>query len=464
MRIPIVAIVGRPNVGKSTLFNRLLHQRTAIVEDRPGVTRDRRYGSTVLITRRVTLVDTGGFDPEAQEGLEAEILNQTRIAVEEADLVVVLMDAMEGLTEADRQVVQTLRHSGRPTLHVANKVDGPTQALAAAELHALGVPQLLHVSAVHNLGVDELLRTVESMLPPAGPEAEPRAEGEDSGPIKIALVGRPNVGKSSLLNHLAGATRSIVSDQPGTTRDPVDIELNTRAGNFVVVDTAGVRRKRAVSAGMERYAVIRALRGVTEADVTVLLLDPEEGVVEQDAKLASLALETGKGLVLAFSKRDILPEPFPKEKRRLADDARDQLRFVDHAPLLFFSSLTGKGVNGLLPAVKRVYRQSGRRVPTAELNRFLLDAVDSHPPPPHQGRLVRLYYMTQPETAPPVFIISVSTKKGLTESYRKYLLNRLRQTYGFEGVPLKIWLRRRGKHDEQGGKKGRGSKGQRKPR
>ena len=458
MRIPIIAIVGRPNVGKSTLFNRLLHHRTAIVEDRPGVTRDRRYGSTVLVKRRVTLVDTGGFDPEAQEGLEGEILIQTRIAVEEADLVVVLFDAMEGLTENDRQVVETLRRSGRPTLHVANKVDGPRQAAEASDLHALGVPKILHVSAVHNLGMEELLETVESMLPPAQAEPDTEAGDEDGAPIKIALVGRPNVGKSSLLNYLAGAPRSIVSDQPGTTRDPVDIELNTRAGNFIVVDTAGVRRKRAVLPGMERYAVIRALRGVTEADVTVLLLDPEEGVVEQDAKLAALALETGKGLVLAFSKRDLLPEPFTKEKRRLTDDARDQLRFVDHAPLLFFSSLTGKGINGLLPTVKKVYRQSGRRIPTAELNQFLQDTVDSHPPPSYHGRLVRLYYMTQPETAPPAFIISVSAKKGLTESYRKFLLNRLRQTYGFDGVPLKIWLRQRGKKKEEGGKKGRKKK------
>ena len=453
MRVPIVAIVGRPNVGKSTLFNRLLHHRTAIVEDRPGVTRDRRYGSTVLLKRRVNLVDTGGFDPEAQEGLEGEILNQTRIAIEEADLVVVLMDAMEGLTESDRQVVNTLRRSGKPVLHVANKVDGPKQATAAAELHALGVPQLLHVSAVHNLGVDEMLAEIEAMLPPADPEPETVDGEDDNAPIKIALIGRPNVGKSSLLNHLAGSERSIVSDVPGTTRDPVDIELSNKAGNFVVVDTAGVRRKRAVTPGMERYSVIRALRGVTEADVTVLLLDPEEGVVEQDAKLAALVQETGKGLILAFSKRDLLASPFPAERRRLTEDVRDQLRFVDHAPLLFFSAKTGKGVNGLLPEVKRVHRKSGMRIPTADLNRFLEDAVDAHPPPAHHGRPVRLYYMTQPETSPPVFIISVSTKKGLGEGYRKYLLNKIRTTFGYAGVPLKIWLRQRGKKKQQAGRK-----------
>ncbi len=455
MRIPIIAIVGRPNVGKSTLFNRLLHQRTAIVEDRPGVTRDRRYGTTTLLTRRVNLVDTGGFDPEAQEGLEGEILSQTRIAVEEADLVLLLLDAKEGLTATDRMVVQTLRKSGRPVLHAANKVDGPTQAAEAAELHALGVPKIMHVSAVHAVGLDELLEEMEAMLPPAEDAGDGESDDDGDATIKIALVGRPNVGKSSLLNFLAGAPRSIVSDVPGTTRDPVDIQLTTKAGAFTVVDTAGVRRKRSVEAGMERYAVIRALRGVTEADVTVLLLDPIEGVVEQDAKLAALALETGKGLVLAFSKRDLLPEPYPPERRRLTEDARDVLRFVPHAPLLFFSSKTGKGVNGLLPEVRRVHRQSGRRIPTADLNRFLADTVESHPPPVHQGRPVRLYYMTQPETNPPVFIISVSTKKGIAESYRKFLHNRLRDAFGFDGVPLKIWLRRRGKKKAQGKKRRR---------
>ncbi len=438
----MVAIVGRPNVGKSTLFNRLLRRRDAIVEDRPGVTRDRRYGIATILERQVTLVDTGGFDPEAEAGLDADILQQTRYAVEEADLVLVLMDAKEGLTEGDRLVVETLRRTGRPVLHAANKVDGPTQAAEAAELHALGVPELLHISAAHGSGMEELQQALVDTLPVSAPVAE--AEADEEAPIRIALVGRPNVGKSSLLNYLAGAERSIVSDRPGTTRDPVDIEITTRSGTvFTVIDTAGVRRKRSVEPGMERYAVLRALRRITEADVTCLMLDPAEGVVEQDAKLAALAHDTGKGLVLIFSKSDTLPSPVGPEKRRLTQDVQDQLRFVPYAPLHFISSRTGQGVARLLPTVARIHRESGRRISTADLNRFLEDTTAAHTPPNVRGRPIRLFYMTQPETRPPTFILSVSSKKGFAESYQNYILNSLRKTFGFDGVPLRLWLRRR---------------------
>jgi GTP-binding protein len=452
--LPVVAIVGRPNVGKSTLFNRLQGRRRAIVQDQPGVTRDRHYRTAELGGRRVLLVDTGGFDPGASGGLVALIRQQTQLAIEEADLILHLLDAREGLLDSDREVVDALRRCGKPVIHVANKVDGPRQELLVGEFYEIGAERILQLSAEHGLGFDELEQAVMEALPPLpGPPAG--EEGEDPAP-RVALVGRPNAGKSSLLNALTGQQRAIVSQQPGTTRDPVDVRLQTSAGPLTLVDTAGIRRRRSVTLLTEKVAVLRAMRSIYDADVTCLLLDPLEGVVDQDARIASQALEAGRALVLIVSKLDLLQPP-GAEKRRLRQQVQEQLRFAPFAPLLFLSSVTGKGVARLLPTVRRVHGQWDRRIATAELNRFLEQATAEHVPPTHHGKPVKLYYITQPQARPPTFIVSTNTVPGVKVSYRRYLVNRLREAFGFEGTPLRVYFRRRGGDKEKQGKgRGRG--------
>ena len=455
--IPLVAIVGRPNVGKSTLFNRLVGGLRAIVEDQAGVTRDRHYGTLTLEGRQLHLVDTGGFAPEASRGMEQLIRQQTQIAIEEADLVLVMFDARDGLLQSDREVVESLRRGGKAVLYVANKVDGPRQQAACGEFYSLGIDRLLAISALHDLGMgelrDELLERLQ--LEPAvvdAPEAEPAPDAE----VRITLLGRPNAGKSSLLNHLAGAQRSIVSDTPGTTRDPVDVRLETPGGPVTIVDTAGIRRKRSVSLTMESYAIIRALRSIAAADVTCLIMDAEAGVVDQDAKIANLALDAGKGLVLVFTKCDLTNRA---RREELKQEAADKLRFVAYAPLLFISSVSGHGVGRLLPMVRRVRTHCGKRVTTSDLNQFLEILTAEHPPPGHRGRMVKLYFISQPGTFPPTFVISTNAPQGVPESYRRYLVNRLRKEYGFVGTPLRTRFRKHGdKARQQRMSKRRGGK------
>jgi GTP-binding protein len=469
-RIPLCAIVGRPNVGKSTLFNRLIGRRRAIVQDDPGVTRDRNYGQADLDGRLLNLVDTGGFEPAASRGIEVLIREQTQLAIEEADLVLLVMDAREGLLASDREVALALRRSGKPTLHVINKVDGPRQEAQAADFYALGVARALTVSAEHGHGLDALVEAVLEALPdaprarepvgeddaePAPPDSGPRAPGrpnrpdvadDDAAEIRIALVGRPNAGKSSLLNRLVGAERAIVSPEPGTTRDPIDARIEHDAGAFVIVDTAGIRRRRSVSSTMEQYAVVRALAAVSDADAACLLLDAGQPVAEQDAKIAALVIEAGRGLVLACTKADLLPRG-DGPRRRLEQEVRAELGFAGFAPLLFLSSTSGAGVGRLLPTVRRVHRAGGRRVQTAELNQFLEQATAAHAPPAFRGHPVRFYYMVQPQVRPPTFLISTNHADGVPLAYRRYLANRLRERYRFEGTPLRLFFRQRSRRD-----------------
>ena len=438
--IPLIAIVGRPNVGKSTLFNRLVGGMRAIVEDEAGVTRDRHYETVTLEERKFHLVDTGGFEPAAEDGMESLIRRQTQLAIEEADLVLVLFDARDGLLDSDRDVANALRRSGKAVLYVANKVDGPKQQAQCSDFYAIGMSELHTMSALHGLGLDDLTDAVLAALP--APEEAPEQEaGEEDAAVRITLLGRPNAGKSSLLNHLAGEERSIVSDTPGTTRDPVDVRLETSKGPVIIVDTAGIRRKRSISLTMESYAIIRALRSIADADVTCLIMDATAGVVDQDAKIANLALDSGKGLLLVFTKCDLINR---KEREALKEEVADKLRFVTYAPLVFISSVTGRGVGRLLTRVRRVHRECGKRVSTSELNRFLELIVSENQPPTMRGRAVRLYYMTQPGIYPPTFVVSTSAPEGIGTSYRRYVVNRLRKQYGFEGTPLRTRFRKHG--------------------
>jgi GTP-binding protein len=439
---PLCAIVGRPNVGKSTLFNRLIRARRAIVQDDPGVTRDRHYGVTRIDEREIELVDTGGFIPDAgHERIEALIREQARIAIDEADVILMVMDARQGPMPADRELVDLLRRTGKPVIHAANKVDGPKQDALTAEFFELGVERVIGVSAEHARGMEDLLDALIEALPPDAAHPAASADGEA---IAVALVGRPNAGKSSLFNALCGQDRVIVSDEPGTTRDPVDVRLGTEAdGEFVLVDTAGIRRKRAKSTTMERFAIVRALRSISSARVVCLVIDAEVGPTDQDAKLANMAEEAGRGLVVVPTKCDLLKRRVDRD--RLEQQLTDRLGFAEYAPVVRVSSITRQGLKRILPTVRRVHDSCGERVPTAELNRFLEEAVAAHAPPSHHGRQVRLYYITQPKVHPPTFIVSTNAPQGIRASYRRFLANRLRERYRFEGAPLRLFFRGKGR-------------------
>lgn len=439
--IPLVAIVGRPNVGKSRLFNRLMRSRKAIVQDDAGVTRDRHYGLTHLDGRTIQLVDTGGLVPDSTDAIETLVREQAEIAIEEADLLVMVLDAREGLTAADQDVADILRRTAKPVIYVANKVDGPQQELLSLEFFSLGIDHVLNISAEHGRGVDSLVDTLLQRLGEHGSQLSDAAASE--GEIRVALVGRPNAGKSSLLNHLAGEQRVIVSEQPGTTRDPVDVQLNTPDGkSFVLVDTAGIRRKKSKSTTMERYAIVRAMRSISSADVACLLIDAAAGVADQDAKLADMALEAGRGLVLVLNKSDLLTAG-AVDKKKVQKQLQDKLQFAAFAPHLFISSKTGKGVGKLLPTIRRIHESCGRRINTSELNRFLKDVTSAHVPPAYRGRPVRFYYITQPQAHPPTFVISTNAARGVHPTYKRYMVNRLREEFGFVGAPIRLFLRQR---------------------
>jgi len=432
--VPLVAIVGRPNVGKSRLFNRLMRARRAIVQDDPGVTRDRHYGITLLDDREVQIVDTGGFVPEADSSIDRSVREQVRIAIDEADLVLLVMDARHGLSPQDRDLALLLRRTGKPVIHVANKVDGPKQQPLVGEFYELGVDAVLPTSAEHGLGIDDLVDRMVALLP----AADAGALKADPG-IRLALIGRPNAGKSSLFNALVGDNRVIVSDEPGTTRDPVDLRIETAAGPFVLVDTAGIRRKRTKSTAMERYAIIRAERSISGADVVCLVIDAAAGPTDQDARLAAMIDEAGRGLVIGLTKFDLVPGR--EATRALTESVEQQLAFVSHAPALRISAVTGKGLSRLWSTARRVHRNCGERIATAELNRFLAQAVSAHAPPAHHGKSVRLYFITQPQVHPPTFVISTSAPAGIPTSYRRFLVNRIRKSYRFEGAPLRLLIR-----------------------
>ncbi len=447
--LPLVAIVGRPNVGKSTLFNRLVGRKSALVANEPGLTRDRHYGRAEWERQSFDLVDTGGFESDAVEGgLEALIRAQTETAIEEADVVILVWDVRDGPTTADGELVNILRRSGKPVLYVANKVDGPRQEPLVPIFYELGIEEILAVSAEHGLGMDDFIdRLLERIpLPIAGELSKDdtdQGDGDlkdDGAPLKLALVGRPNAGKSALLNRLLGEERSIVSDMPGTTRDPVDAELEIGGKRYLLIDTAGIRKKQRSGPLMEQISVLRALRAVTQADIACLLIDGEGEVAAQDARIANMALDAGRGLLLIFSKSDLLGSR-TKARRRIETMIADHLYFVDYAPYLLLSAKTGAGVDKVLPKVRAIQREAQRRFGTAELNRLLEALVAAHSPPAFRGRSVRLYYITQAQTAPPTFIVSVNHVQGVPKSYRRYVLNRLRAVYGFEGVPLRVFYR-----------------------
>jgi GTPase len=441
MHIPVVAIVGRPNVGKSTLFNRIIGRNLAIVEDLPGVTRDRNYAEAAWEGKRFLLVDTGGFEPASLDAMYTMMRDQTTLAIEEADFIVFLLDGQEGLLPADVEVAHRLRAAGKPVLYAVNKVDGERHEALLPDFYRLGVDALYPISAQHGAGFSDLLDALGRLLPAAPPAPEAEAEPSAAAP-RIAVIGRPNVGKSSFINALIGGDRMIVSDQAGTTRDAVDSLYRYYGREYILVDTAGIRSRGRISQGVEKYSVMRAMKSVAQCDVALVLLDASEGVTEQDERIVGLAHEEGKGVIIVLNKWDLVADR-EQAYKRIVDDVRARLKFADYAPVLTISSATRQRITKVFDEIDRVIAERGKRVPTAELNRLFERVVAGHEPPLYRGRRVKYFYGTQVGVKPPTFVVFVNYPAGVHFSYIRYIENHLRQAFGFHGTPVRIYAKRR---------------------
>jgi GTP-binding protein len=434
---PIVAIVGRPNVGKSTLFNRLAGEKLAIVHDAPGVTRDRHYADAHLHGRELVLVDTGGFDPTTEDPMGQGIARQVELAIDEADVVLCVLDGSMPATEPDRESIHLLRKSGKPVVYAANKSDTPEAEHVAAGLYELGVARLIPISALHGRGMAELEEAIVEAFPPI---AESGAATESSERPRIALAGRPNAGKSSLLNRLAGSERSLVDANPGTTRDPIDVEIEYEGRPFLLVDTAGIRRRARVESGVEAASVMRSIRAIERAEIVVLMCDASEGVTEQDARLLGLCAERGRGVVVGLNKVDLLDKA---GRKKAVEDAEHALSFARWAPIVPLSVKQGFGVADLMAAVGTAADEFKKRISTGALNRFFEQVLERRPPPTSGGQAPRIYYITQAQSAPPVFVAVSNAPANLTASYRRFVVNQLRKEFGFEAVPIVVRYRKK---------------------
>ncbi|HWQ69008.1 MAG TPA: ribosome biogenesis GTPase Der [Patescibacteria group bacterium] len=434
MSLPIVTIVGRPNVGKSTLFNRLVGGRRAIVHDQPGVTRDRLYATVEWKGRAFTLGDTGGLEPGVGTGLAAQVLAQVRQAVQESVLVIFVVDAREGLTPLDEEIARLLRHDVQVRIVVApNKVDRPTHEVLASEFFRMGFAEICPVSAEHGLGVAELCDVIVEALPVAESASESKA-------IRVTVVGRPNVGKSSLVNALLGQERVIVSEQAGTTRDAIDTPFTYNDTAYILIDTAGLRARSKVQQPLERFSVVRALKAIERSDVALILVDAKDGITDQDAKIAAYVQDVGSGAIVVANKWDLMPSGADARQQSTLE-IRDRLRHVDYAPIAFVSALTGSDVPTLFPLVQSVAQARAHRVPTPHLNELIGEAVQRYPPPAYGKRPVRFHYATQAAALPPTFLLFVSDPRGVRVAYRRYLVNQLRAAYGFIGTPIRLVLK-----------------------
>ncbi|MBV8367639.1 MAG: ribosome biogenesis GTPase Der [Candidatus Eremiobacteraeota bacterium] len=449
VRPATVAVVGRPNVGKSALFNRLLGQRLAIVEDTPGVTRDRLYALADWNGRTFTLVDTGGMDTDVdrEDPIAQGTQAQAESAARDADVIVFVVDAQSGLTPVDQDVAQILRRTRRPVILVANKIESPkAEASIHAEFGGLGFGEPYGVSALHGDGTGDLLDAIVAKLPPE--DALDAGEAE----LSLALIGRPNVGKSSLLNALLNEERAIVSDVPGTTRDAIDTLFTWKGRTFRLIDTAGVRKQPGHHGSIEYYSSLRSLKAIARSDVAVLLIDALSGPTNQDRRLAGIALEERKALVIVGNKYDLVRELGEYSQNELAAEIHAQMPFAAFAPVTFLSALTKRRLQSLMPLVEKVAENLDRRVPTAKLNAVVRDAVLAHPPPIQSGKPLKVLYVSQPQTHPPLFVFHVNDPELVSASYKRFLENMIRGEFDFEGVPLTLEFRSRrdeGEHSER---------------
>ena len=439
---PVVAVVGRPNVGKSTLFNALAGEKISIVKDTPGITRDRIYADVTWLDRTFTLIDTGGIEPDSKDVILSQMRAQAQIAMDTADVILFLTDVRQGLTDADAKVADMLRRSRKPVLLVVNKVDDFDKFMPDVyEFYNLGIGDPHPVSAANRLGLGDMLEELTSYFPECAGEDE-----EDERP-KIAIVGKPNVGKSSLINKLLGENRLIVSDIPGTTRDAVDTKIVHNGREYVFIDTAGLRRKNKIKEELERYMIIRTVTAVERADIVVLVIDAVEGVTEQDAKIAGIAHERGKAVIIVVNKWDAV-EKDDKTIYRVTEKVRSTLSYMPYAEILFISALTGQRLQKLYETIDMVYENHAMRVATGVLNEIMAEAVTMQQPPADKGKRLRLYYITQVSVKPPTFVIFVNDKELMHFSYTRYIENQIRETFGFRGTPLRFIIRERNEKEQ----------------
>ena len=439
---PIVAVVGRPNVGKSTLFNVLAGENISIVKDTPGITRDRIYADVTWLNHSFTLVDTGGIEPDSSDIILSQMREQAEIAIETADVIMFMVDVKQGLVDADSKVADMLRRSHKPVVLVVNKVDSFDKMMADVyEFYNLGIGDPHPVSSVNRMGIGDMLDEVVSYFP------EGSDEEEEDDRIKVAIVGKPNVGKSSLINKLLGENRLIVSDIAGTTRDAVDTEVTYNGREYVFIDTAGLRRKNKIKEELERFMIIRTVSAVERADVVVLLIDAKEGVTEQDAKIIGIAHERGKAIIVAVNKWDAI-EKDDKTIYRFTEKIRQTLSFIPYAEIIFISALTGQRIGKLYETIDIVAENHALRVSTGVINEIMTEAVAMQQPPADKGKRLRLYYITQVSVKPPTFVIFVNDKELMHFSYTRYIENQIRNAFGFKGTPLRFIIRER-KEKEQ---------------
>jgi len=434
MTKPIVAIIGRPNVGKSTLFNRLVGKRVAIIEDEPGTTRDRIYADISWKEKTFSIVDTGGLLPDPSSDIENLIKSQVITAIEEADVIVFVLDVLDGITVLDKEVAELLRRSGKPLVLVANKADNEQRGYGSAQFYELALGDPIPISAYHGKGVSELLDKVVQQLPQFTLEAE-----QDI--MKIAIVGRPNVGKSMLLNAILGKERVIVSDKPGTTRDAIDTIFERDGERILIIDTAGIRRRGQIDRGIERYSVDRASHAIDRSDVTLLVTEATDLLAAQDVHIAGFVCEAYKGLVIVVNKWDLVEDT--ADRRQYIVDIRSKIKFLPNVPIVFISALHGTGIKNVLKAAKEVYEERCKRIPTAYLNNAVRDMIAAHSPPSVRGKKLNITYTTQAEINPPTFVFSINDNSLMHFSYERYLENQLRRNFGFRGTPLRLIFRQK---------------------
>jgi len=442
MPLPLIAIVGRPNVGKSMLFNKLTGKRLAIVEDVPGVTRDRLYGRSEWRGRQFALVDTGGIEPRTEDEMLILMRDQAQTAIETADVIILVTDVRTGVTAADSDVASMLLRSNKPVVLAVNKCDSTGVGVhpEVYEFYSLGLGEPVAVSALHGIGTDDLLDACFALFP------DEAAQSDDDDALAVAVIGRPNVGKSSLVNRLLGEDRVIVSDVPGTTRDAIDTRFENEYGNYILIDTAGLRRKARVNDRVEYYSNLRTRMAVERADVCLIMIDAAQGVTEQDTKVAGMAHEAGKACVIVVNKWDAI-EKDHMTMSEMRKDIESELSFMTYAPSLFISALTGQRVDKLFPVINSAAEQNSRRITTGQLNNVLSDATLRVQPPSDKGKRLKIYYMTQAGTKPPHFVAFVNNAVLFHFSYQRYIENCLRQTFGFEGTPIRLTVREKGEKD-----------------
>jgi GTPase len=436
MGLPVVAIVGRPNVGKSTIFNRLIGERVAIVEDQPGVTRDRLYGKGEWLTHNFHVIDTGGIEFGETDAILTQMRYQAELAIDEATVIVMITDGRTGVTDADMELARMLNRTGKPIVLAVNKVDNPEMRADIYDFYTLGLGEPFPISGSHGLGLGDMLEEVVKSFP------NPDEEDTREDVIRVSIIGRPNVGKSSLTNAILGEERVIVSEVAGTTRDAIDTPFERDGQNYILVDTAGMRKRGKVYENTEKYSVMRAMRSIEDSDVVLVVINGEEGIIEQDKKIAGYAHEAGRGVIIIVNKWDAL-EKDDKTMQRFTELIREEFKYLDYAPIMYVSAKSKQRVHTILPKVNEVSEAHSMRVPTSVLNDLVTDATIRTPPPSDRGKRLKINYATQATVKPPTFILFVNDPELMHFSYERYIENKIREAFVFEGTPVRIWTRKK---------------------